>query len=152
MMGRSRRRRSRSATPQPAQQPAKQPFPTCCADRRVDGTLLRQWQAWVDSGCPGIDSPECGDELSRTAARAARWAATAATEGELCDMARSEWVWVRMAVAGNPHTPITAYWGDGVVWYGLAGDPDPWVRAAAVMASPEPPDTVVDAVMQAAGR
>lgn len=127
------------------------PFPRKCAERRVDGGLLRQWQTWVDAGCPGIDpAPGCDEPLeepARSAARVARWAVTAATEGELCDMARSEWAWVRLAIASNPHAPLSAIWGDGIIWFGLAGDDDPWVRAAAIWACPEPPQSVVDAVL-----
>lgn len=51
--------------------------------------------------------------------------------------------WVRMAVAVNPHTPMWALWGDGKESFGLAGDPNMWIRARTIMKHPYPPSDVL---------
>ena len=125
-------------------------FPGRCADEHVDGGLLSAWQKWVDSGCDGIDEMSGESEPARSAARCVYVAATTESEGELCDLARSRWPWVRLAVAGNDHAPASAQWGDGITWFGLAGDEDLWVRAVALYAHPQPPQAVIDAITDSA--
>lgn len=126
--------------------PSVSPFPGRCADPAIDASLLYSWQCWLDDGCPGLDDIDPESEQHR-AASAARRAATSTSEGELCDLARSKWAWVRLTVACNQHTPVSALWGDGKVWFGLAGDNDSQVKAAALFTAPEPPQVVVDAVI-----
>ena len=125
-------------------QPPEPDFPAKCSAQAVDGSLLHVWQEWLNRGCHGIDALPDGEV--REAAMSARRAATSSSEGELCDLARSEWAYVRFTVACNDHTPVSAHWGDGVIWFGLAGDHDPFVQFSAMFAYPEPPQSVLEAI------
>lgn len=64
--------------------------------------------------------------------------------------AGNESEWVRLAVAGNAHTPTWAKWGDGLRSFGLAEDPSPWVSTTVLLRHPHPPVEIVEAVREAA--
>ena len=146
-----RRKHLRRLRPKPPRLPIRPPFPSRCADPKVDGALLRIWQDWLNNGCCGIDDlPENAPDVRNASLSAARASATT-SEGELGDLARRPWPWVRLTVAANEHVSASALWGDGVMSLGLCGDDDPYVRAAAILAHPEPPQAVVDAIMNHAG-
>lgn len=154
-MRRSRRLRHgrkhlRKHRPPRPRMPDSPPFPARCADERVDGALVHLWQNWVHDDCPGIaELPEEATE-TREAARCAQRASTTTSEGELGDLSRSRWAWVRLTVANNDHVSASALWGDGIVSLGLCGDDDPFVQIAALLALPEPPQALVDVIESSA--
>ena len=124
-----------------------QPFPYACCESPINHKLLASFWDWISHDSPGIDQvQDTSTHPSRTAAACVKEASETDNEGVLNGLARRPWPYVRAAVSVNPEVPDSALWGDGIVWHGLAADPDPWVRGMTLLHSPEPPAGLVQAM------
>lgn len=102
-----------------------------------DAEAVQRFWDWCDADC----RPAEGDLHQQVAN-----AATSSDPVVLSATLRHSSGWVRLAAAANPSTPERVRWGDGVNDLGLAGDPEPWVRAVVLLHLPRPPAAVVEAL------
>ena len=119
--------------------------PECVHGSPITGHLLDKFWAWIDGGC----------HLAENASREATMLKSATTADKhvlLAAMAGHGNPWMRLAVVNNPATPVWALWGDGVSGFGLAGDPDPWVRYTLLMRYPQPPASIMEKVVDSVRR
>ena len=106
-----------------------------------------EFDAWRSAGCP------IPDDLEETRLRYFESLKMAHTTDGVYTLgafvSRGD-PWTRLAVATNPATPPVVLWGDGRQDFGLAADPNPWVRAAVWLREPAPPDHIRAALIDTA--
>ena len=106
--------------------------------RPLDGQVDDFWD-WLRAGCPyrGTPTGEMRDVIEAcTSSHVVRLGALAGHPSE----------WVRLGVAGNPHTPMWALWGDGMLAFGLVEDESVWVSASVMVRHFKPPIEVVESL------
>lgn len=110
----------------------------------IDGAQITKYWGWLRDGCPESThtDPTPIMELFRDVCLSTDQVRLGALSGH-------ESEWIRLAVAGNSHTPTWAKWGDGLRSFGLAEDPSPWVSATVLLRHPHPPVEIVEAVREA---
>lgn len=109
----------------------------------ITTVTVDEFDAWRTAGC---DLPEDLEETRAEYFGSIKLALTAEPLYVLGSLAARGDAWTRLGVALNPHTPPVVLWGDGIRDFGLAQDPNPWVRSAVAYRNPPPPDHIRDAL------
>ena len=114
--------------------------------RRTVDDQITAYRNWRLAGCP---APRRPSSLMRDMIEAC----TSADPVRVGALAGHTSSWVRLGVAGNPHAPMWAVWGDvGLSSFGLAEDPEAWVAASVILHWPSPPPEIVAGIRAAADR
>ena len=115
-----------------------------CDSGSFSGPTVDLFWSWAENRCPTTEQSSNHKGLALMAE-----AMTTSDQARLALLATSKQDWVRFASVNNPNCPAWALWGDGQSTWGLAEDPNLWVRAAAVIAMPCPPASVLEAAIAA---
>ena len=113
-----------------------------CDTDSFSGPTIDLFWSWAENRCPTAEQSSDHKGLALMAE-----AVTTADQSRLAVLATSRQDWVRFASVNNPNCPPWAVWGDGQSTWGLAEDPNLWVRAAAVISMPSPPASVLEAAV-----
>lgn len=111
----------------------------CRAGKPMTGQLVAEFWKWIEAGAPCDPKDPDIEEIE-----AMRYASQSNDPLVLGALAGHENAWIRITVAVNPMTPMFALWGDGKTSFGLAGDPNMWIRASTLIQHPLPPQEMVD--------
>lgn len=113
-----------------------------CDTDSFSGPTVDLFWSWAENRCPATEQYPDHEGLALMAE-----AMTTSDQARLALLATSKQDWVRFASVNNSNCPSWAVWGDGQSTWGLAEDPNLWVRAAAVIAMPCPPAAVLEAAV-----
>lgn len=113
-----------------------------CETDSFSGLTVDIFWSWAENRCPTTEQSAGHEGLELMAE-----AMTTSDQSRLALLATSKQDWVRFASVNNPNCPAWALWGDGQSTWGLAEDPNLWVRAAAVISMPSPPAAVLEAAV-----